>query len=93
MFSGIWRKAKKKIMKKERKFGLKEFPRPLEVRIGGTDWIPELPDEKKVESEIQYILEANTSPLNKALDMTLYLMRAQLFYDGNKRIAMLRNCK
>ncbi len=89
MFSGIWRKAKKKIMKKERKFGLKEFPRPLEVRIGGTDWIPELPDEKKVESEIQYILEANTSPLNKALDMTLYLMRAQLFYDGNKRIAML----
>ncbi len=56
MFSGIWRKAKKKNMKKERKFGLKEFPRPLEVRIGGTDWIPELPDEKKVESEIQYIL-------------------------------------
>ena len=29
MFSGIWRKAKKKNMKKERKFGLKEFPRPL----------------------------------------------------------------
>ena len=31
MFSGIWRKAKKKNMKKERKFGLKEFPRPLWV--------------------------------------------------------------
>ena len=29
MFSGIWRKAKKKNMKKGRKFGLKEFPRPL----------------------------------------------------------------
>ncbi len=60
-----------------------------EVRIGGTDWTPELPDENKAESEIQYILGANTSPLDKALDMTLYLMRAQLFYDGNKRIAML----
>jgi len=31
MFSGIWRKAKKKNMKKERKFGLKEFPRPLKI--------------------------------------------------------------
>ena len=60
-----------------------------EVRIGGTDWTPELPDENKAESEIQYILDSNTSPLDKALDMTLYLMRAQLFYDGNKRIAML----
>jgi len=35
MFSGIWRKAKKKNMKKERKFGLKEFPRPLTNRNGG----------------------------------------------------------
>lgn len=35
MFSGIWRKAKKKNMKKERKFGLKEFPRPLHCRNGG----------------------------------------------------------
>ena len=60
-----------------------------EVRIGGTDRTPELPDENKAESEIQYILDSNTSPLDKALDMTLYLMRAQLFYDGNKRIAML----
>lgn len=60
-----------------------------EVRIGGTDWIPELPDEKKVDSEIHEILKNKISPLDKALDMTLYLMRAQLFYDGNKRIAML----
>lgn len=60
-----------------------------EVRIGGTDWIPELPDEKKVNDDIFEILENKTSPLDKALDITLYLMRAQLFYDGNKRIAML----
>ena len=60
-----------------------------ELRIGGTDWIPELPDEKKAESELGNILESKTVPISKALDLTLYLMRAQLFYDGNKRIAML----
>lgn len=60
-----------------------------EARIGGTDWIPELPDEKKVNDDIFEILENKASPLDKALDITLYLMRAQLFYDGNKRIAML----
>jgi hypothetical protein len=37
MFSGIWRKAKKKNMKKERKFGLKEFPRPLKTGNGGVN--------------------------------------------------------
>ncbi len=60
-----------------------------EVRIGGTDWIPELPDEKKAESELGNILESKTASISKALDLTVYLMRAQLFYDGNKRIAML----
>lgn len=60
-----------------------------EVRIGGTDWIPEMPDEKKTDCEILEISDSGISPLDKALDMTLYLMRAQLFYDGNKRIAML----
>lgn len=59
-----------------------------EVRIGGTDWIPEIPDEDTSASEIIRISE-RYSPLEKALDMVLYLMRAQLFYDGNKRIAML----
>ena len=47
MLSGIWRKAKKKNMKKERKFGLKEFSRPLISWNGGAskydirDWAPQ----------------------------------------------------
>lgn len=60
-----------------------------EVRIGGTDWLPEMPDEKKAACEILEISGSQMFPLDKALNMTLYLMRAQLFYDGNKRIAML----
>lgn len=60
-----------------------------EVRIGGTEWVPEMPDAENVNRKITEIATANASPLEKALDITLYLMRAQLFYDGNKRIAML----
>ena len=60
-----------------------------EVRIGGTEWVPEMPDAKKVNCKITEITNDNSSPLEKALYITLYLMRAQLFYDGNKRVAML----
>lgn len=60
-----------------------------EVRIGGTEWIPEIPNEEKADCEIIGIANSENSPLEKAFDMTLYLMREQLFYDGNKRIAML----
>jgi Fic family protein len=60
-----------------------------DVRIGGTDWIPEMPSEEKTENELIKILNGNDSALDIALDITLYLMRAQLFYDGNKRLAML----
>lgn len=60
-----------------------------EVRIGGTEWIPEIPDKEKVNYEILRIYNSQAIPLSKALDLALYLMRAQLFYDGNKRLAML----
>lgn len=60
-----------------------------EVRIGGTEWIPKLPDEEKVYGEMIKILDSKISSLEKAFDITLYLMKQQLFYDGNKRIAML----
>lgn len=60
-----------------------------EVRIGGTGWIPELPDEEKIKKNITDILNSSKPPLEKAIEMALYLMRAQLFLDGNKRLAML----
>lgn len=58
-------------------------------RIGITDWIFELPDEKNVDSEIHEMLEGKIFPLDKVLDMTLYLMRAQLFYDEIKELLYL----
>ncbi len=60
-----------------------------EVRIGGTEWIPKLPNEEEVNDEMIKIINSKISSLEKAFDITLYLMRRQLFYDGNKRIAML----
>ncbi len=60
-----------------------------DVRIGGTELVPELPNEEKVNCEINKIMIDKISSIDRALDITLYLMRAQIFYDGNKRIAML----
>ena len=60
-----------------------------QVRIGRTQRIPKMPDAENLNHEIIKIVTGNAAPLEKAIDITLYLMRAQLFYDGNKRIAML----
>jgi prophage maintenance system killer protein len=60
-----------------------------EVRIGGTDWTPEIPDDKIIAEQVRQVLDAEDTAISKALDLTLYLMRTQLFYDGNKRLAML----
>jgi Fic family protein len=59
------------------------------VGIGGTEWIPDMPDEKMAANRIHELLNENCSDFDKAINLMLYLMRAQLFYDGNKRLAML----
>lgn len=63
--------------------------RHFDVSIGGTDWKPSIPDEKQAAYDIQNILNSGNDKQDIALDMMLYLMRSHLFYDGNKRIAML----
>ena len=66
------------------------YVRLVDVKIGGTTWKPELPDEYKCKEDIEKILSNNSSThTERAIDLTLYLMRGQLFHDGNKRTAML----
>lgn len=60
-----------------------------EVRIAGSSYIPPIPDEKQTETEILKLLSADKSWTEKALEMMLYFTKRQLFYDGNKRIAMM----
>jgi hypothetical protein len=59
------------------------------VGVGGTDFKPPLPNEREVEDEMESIMSANLSPVDRSMDFMLYMMRSQLFWDGNKRTAML----
>ena len=59
------------------------------VGIGGTDYIPEIPKKEKVEGEINRILCMPVPDTEIALELFAYLTRTQLFWDGNKRTALV----
>ena len=63
-----------------------------DVHIGGTDWIPELPDENNISRELDEITKIS-NPMDMALEMFLFCARGQFFYDGNKRLATLMTNK
>ena len=56
--------------------------------IGGTDWIPEMPDEKKIEESLT-LIQSIDNPMDRALETFLFCVRGQFFYDGNKRLSTL----
>ena len=58
------------------------------VRISGTSWQPAVPIKKDVESDVRRILSLDGA-VRRAVEMFLYLVKAQLFYDGNKRTAQM----
>lgn len=64
--------------------------RDSDVKIGGTSWKPELPDENKISSYIKNTINNfELSATERAISAMLYVMRTQMFYDGNKRTAQL----
>ncbi|MDB8703369.1 Fic family protein [Mediterraneibacter gnavus] len=63
--------------------------RNSDVSIGGTSWKPEIPIYKKIEAEIQAIMNADLSVTERAITIMLYIMHSQMFFDGNKRTAQL----
>ena len=62
--------------------------RSIPVNIGGTNWKPDLPIESQIKEEIHDIL-THHSGIERALALVLYLMRKQMFTDGNKRTSLL----
>ncbi|WP_193551076.1 Fic family protein [Campylobacter jejuni] len=64
------------------------FLRTADVKISGTNFKPKLPIDYEVSKNIETILK-NENKKEVALDLMLYLMRSQLFFDGNKRTSML----
>ena len=63
--------------------------RDVPVIIGGTDWRPEMPVESKIIENITHILDEKKSDIDKAVDLVLFVMRTQIFIDGNKRTAVI----
>ena len=62
--------------------------RTAPVTIGGTSWIPELPQEEMIREKLVEISNMSDR-LEAALEMFCFVTRTQMFLDGNKRVAQL----
>lgn len=62
--------------------------RKMLVAIGGTDWIPSIPDEAILYDTIDNLEKIEDIRL-KALKYFCFIARTQMFIDGNKRVAQL----
>ncbi len=63
--------------------------RGVPVTIGGTSYIPPMPIESVVKENIAEIVKIETEPIEKAIKLCLYCMKAQIFNDGNKRASVI----
>ncbi len=62
--------------------------RTTPVNIGGTSWKPQFPIESQIKEELTELLNKYTKT-ELAIEVMLWVMRKQMFIDGNKRVAML----
>lgn len=64
--------------------------RTTPVNVGGTKWQPQFPIESQIVEELNILLnQKEKSKTEIAIELMLYIMRKQMFIDGNKRVAML----
>lgn len=63
--------------------------RGVPVTIGGSSYIPPLPIEYIVKDDIEHITTRSEDPVAVAIDLALYIMKTQVFNDGNKRTAII----
>lgn len=60
------------------------------VNIGGTNWKHIFPIESQIKEELERLLEQPEKTKTEiAIEVMLWIMRRQMFIDGNKRVAML----
>jgi prophage maintenance system killer protein len=59
------------------------------VKIGGTSWEPPIPFEGDIKDSINKIISNNKTDVEKAIELLLYIMKTQIFIDGNKRTAVI----
>ena len=63
--------------------------RDVPVSIGGTTWRPELPIESQITETLTSIITSASSDVEKTINLLLFIMRSQIFIDGNKRTAVI----
>lgn len=63
--------------------------RSTPVSIGGTGWKPEIPIESVIKEELNDIFQLDIDDVDKAILILLYVMKKQIFLDGNKRTAVI----
>ena len=63
--------------------------RGVPVTIGGSTYIPPIPIENQVKEDIYKILNMNLEDIDKAIELCLYVMKTQVYNDGNKRTAVI----
>ncbi len=63
--------------------------RSVPVSIGGSSYIPPMPLESMVKEELNDLINSSKDDIEKTIDILLYVMKKQLFLDGNKRTAVI----
>ncbi len=63
--------------------------RGVPVTIGGTSYVPPLPNEYDVKDKIAAIVTKDVDDIEKAIELCLYCMKTQIFLDGNKRASVI----
>ena len=64
--------------------------RTTSVNIGGTSWKPNFPIESQIKEELEELLnQSEKTKTEIAIEVMLWIMRKQMFIDGNKRVGML----
>lgn len=59
------------------------------VVIGETSWRPDIPIESVIKEELEDILSKDISDVDKSIEILLYVMKKQIFIDGNKRSVVI----
>ena len=63
--------------------------RQIPVNIGGSTYKPPVPIENVVREKIDDIINSSLDDIEKAIELTLFIMKTQVFNDGNKRTAVV----
>ncbi|QDY86901.1 cell filamentation protein Fic [Mycoplasma anserisalpingitidis] len=63
--------------------------RRVPVTIGGSSYVPPLPNEMDIKEKIREITEKNDDAIDVAIKLCLYCMKTQIFLDGNKRASVI----